>query len=244
MVRAHGHVLVVDMAKLCSVTTQSIRRDLLTLEQKKLVERVHGGAIVTDSVANLSYPARLGISAPSKDAIGRAAAALIPGGSSICINVGTTTEAVARHLLQHKDILVATNNVNVVNIFKDCDSAKVLVAAGTVRSDGAVTGESAVQFFSQFMMDYALIGASAIDTRGILLDFDAHEVQVAQAIIRNSRKVILVADAVKFQRRAPVRIAGVESVDCFVTDREPPAPFVRRCREAGADVVVMPPQKA
>lgn len=238
MVQARGHVLVAEMARRCSVTAQSVRRDLLDLEKKKLVERVHGGAIATDSVANLSYPARLNISTRSKDAIGHAAAALIPDGSSLFINVGTTTEAAARQLMNHSDLLIATNNINVVNILRDCEKIKILVAAGTVRNDGAITGESAVNFFSQFMIDYALIGASAIDESGVLLDFDAHEVQVAQTIIRNSRKVILIADAVKFQRRASVRIADITDIHCFVTDCQPPKKFAASAREAGVDIVV------
>ena len=238
MVRARGHVRVAEIASRCLVTTQSVRRDLLELEKNKLIERVHGGAIITNSIANVSYPARLTISTPSKDTIGHAAAALIPDGSSLFVNVGTTTEAAARHLVHHNDLLVVTNNINVVNILRDCEKIKLLVAAGTVRDDGAITGESAVQFFSQFMSDYALIGASAIDERGILLDFDADEIQVAQTIIRHSRKVILVADAVKFQRRAPVRIADIENIHCFITDRRPPKMFVKRCDEAGVEIIV------
>lgn len=244
MLRARGHVLVAEIARRCAVTPQSVRRDLLELEQSKLVERVHGGAIITDSIANLSYPARLKISTLSKDAIGHAAAELIPDGSSLFINVGTTTEAVARYLMHRNDLLVATNNINVVNIFRGCEKIKVSVAAGTVRDDGAVTGESAVQFFSQFLIDYALIGASALDEGGTLLDFDAHEVQVAHAIIENSRKVILVADAVKFQRRAPICIADIARIDYFVTDSPPPKKFAARCKQSGVQVIIAPPQKS
>ncbi len=239
MIRTRGHVLVTEIANRCSVTTQSVRRDLLELERQELIERVHGGAIVTDSVANVSYPARLKISTSAKEAIGHAAAALVPNGSSLFINVGTTTEAATRHLVNRRDLLVVTNNINVVNILHGNERIKTLVAAGTVRNDGAITGETAVGYFSGFMTDYALIGTSAIDERGILLDFDAYEVQVAQAIIKNSRKVILLADAIKFQRRAPVRIAEIESIDCLVTDRNPPRAFVQRCREADVEIIVV-----
>ncbi len=142
------------------------------------------------------------------------------------------------NLTDHNDLLVATNNINVVNTLIGCEKIKILVATGTVRDDGAITGETAVQFVSQFMIDYALIGVSAIDANGSLLDFDAHEVQVAQAIIRNSRKVIVVADAVKFQRRAPIRIATINDLNCFVTDIKPPATFIKRCNEAEVEVIV------
>ncbi|MFO4897741.1 DeoR family transcriptional regulator, partial [Salmonella enterica subsp. enterica serovar Typhimurium] len=85
-----------------------------------------------------------------------------------------------------------------------------VVAGGTVRrADGAVVGSTATQLIGQFKVDYAIIGASAIDEEGALLDFDYREVQVAQAIIANARSVMLVADSTKLRRSAPVRIAHI-----------------------------------
>ena len=71
----------------------------------------------------------------------------------------------------------------------------MIVAGGPVRrSDGGVVGAAAVDFVRQFKVDYAVIGTSAIDEDGALLDFDYREVRVARAIIENARQVILVAD--------------------------------------------------
>ncbi len=93
------------------------------------------------------------------------------------------------------------------------------MAGGVVRStDGGIVGETAVDFIRQFKVDHAVIGASAIDHDGALLDFDIREVKVAQAIIENARNVILVADSTKFERTAPVRIAHISQVNTFVTD--------------------------
>ncbi len=81
------------------------------------------------------------------------------------------------------------------------------MAGGPVRrADGAVIGAAAVDFVSQFKVDYAVIGTSAIDEDGALLDFDYREVRVARAIIENARQVVLVADRLKLERTAPVRI--------------------------------------
>jgi len=85
-------------------------------------------------------------------------------------------------------------------------------------SDGGIVGEAAVDFIRQFKVDYAVIGVSAIDPDGALLDFDYREVKVAQAIIANARHVILVADATKFERTAPVRIGHLSQVSTFITD--------------------------
>ena len=82
----------------------------------------------------------------------------------------------------------------------------------------ASIGGAAVDFIRQFKVDYAVIGASAIDDDGALLDYDFREVRVSQAIIENARQVMLVADRSKFERSAPIRIGHISQVDVFVTD--------------------------
>ena len=96
------------------------------------------------------------------------------------------------------------------------------------RSDGGIVGEAAIDFIRQFKVDHAVIGVSAIDEEGALLDFDYREVRAAQAIIENARKVILVADAMKFTRSAPVRIGHI-SRDRHLRDRPRLAAADRRC---------------
>ena len=109
------------------------------------------------------------------------------------------------------------------------------MAGGVVRqSDGGIVGEAAVDFIAQFKVDYAVIGASAIDEDGAMLDFDYREVRVAKAIMSNARNIILVADAMKFTRSAPVRIGHLSQVDVFVTDQPPPEPIVELCQRATA----------
>ena len=82
-----------------------------------------------------------------------------------------------------------------------------------------------------------MIGASAIETDGTLLDFDYREVQVAQAILQNSRHVILVADSSKLERTAPVRIAHIGQVQTWVTDGLGASPIREVCREQGVRIV-------
>jgi DeoR family transcriptional regulator, glycerol-3-phosphate regulon repressor len=116
---------------------------------------------------------------------------------------------------------------------------EVVVAGGTVRrADGAVVGSTATQLIGQFKVDYAIIGASAIDEEGALLDFDYREVQVAQAIIANARNVMLVSDSTKLRRSAPVRIAHMSQIQTFVTDSPLPAALANICHSRGIEVVV------
>lgn len=113
-----------------------------------------------------------------------------------------------------------------------------MIAGGVVRaSDGGIVGEAAVDFIRQFKVDFAIIGTSAIDEDGALLDFDFREVKVAQAIIANARHVILVTDSTKLERTAPVRIGHLSQVNTFITDRCTSLQLQDMCREHGVELI-------
>lgn len=233
-----GRVAVDDLAERFQVTPQTIRKDLNDLCEQRLLTRIHGGALLPSGVENMEYEARRELAAEEKRAIGRAAAGIIPDQASLFINIGTTTEAVSDALLDHSDLLVITNNINVANRMRVFPAFEVIIAGGVVRgSDGGIVGEAAVDFIRQFKVDYAVIGVSAIDEDGALFDFDFREVKVAQAIIANARHVVLVSDSTKFERSAPVRIGHVSQVHTFITDRCPTDDFKAVCREAGVNLL-------
>jgi DeoR family glycerol-3-phosphate regulon repressor len=243
--RSSGRVTVEDLARRFEVSAQTIRKDLNDLCDRRSMTRVHGGAIIASGVENLAYEARRFVAADEKKAIGAAAAAQIPNGSSLFINIGTTTEEVAGALTGHEDLLVITNNLNVAMQLYRHPRIEVIVAGGTVRrADGAVIGSTANNLITQFKVDYAIIGASAIDEDGALLDFDYREVQAAQAIIANARSVMLVADSTKLQRSAPVRIAHLSQIQTFVTDLPLPAGLQSICAARGITVIAAMADKA
>lgn len=238
LAKSQGRVGVDALVAHFGVTAQTIRKDLNDICENGLLKRVHGGAIFPSGVQNMQYEARRQIAADEKDAIGAAAARLIPNNASLFINIGTTTEAVSQALLEHTGLMVITNNINVANRMRVYPNFEVVIAGGIVRgSDGGVVGEAAVDFIKQFKVDFAVIGTSAIDEDGALLDFDYREVKVAQAIIANARHVILVSDSTKFDRTAPVRIAHLSQVDSFITDRCPLESIRRICAESDVELI-------
>lgn len=225
--RLQGKVGVDELAARFDVSPQTIRKDLNELCDRRLMTRIHGGAVIASGVENVAYEARRFIAQAEKRAIGEAAARLIPNNASLFINIGTTTEEVARALMQHEDLMVITNNLNVAMLLYRQPRIDVVLAGGPVRrTDGGLIGTSTAEFISQFKVDYAVIGASAIDEDGALLDFDFREVKISRAIIDNARRVMLVADRLKLERAAPIRIGHLSEVDVFVTD-DLPSPALR-----------------
>lgn len=242
LAREHGKVDVEELSTSFHVSPQTIRKDLNELCDKQLLQRIHGGAIVGSGIENVSYEARRLLAPSAKQAIGKKAAELIPNNSSLLINIGTTTEQVAHALANHRGLLVITNNINAVEIMKNFLGVELIIAGGQVRrSDGGIVGDAAVEFISQFKADYAVIGVSAIDEDGSLLDYDFREVRVAQAIIKNSRHIILVTDAMKFSRTAPIRIGHISQISTIVIDEELPKKLSDICVQSGVNIVVAKP---
>jgi DeoR family transcriptional regulator, glycerol-3-phosphate regulon repressor len=221
-----GYVSIEGLARHFAVTPQTIRRDINRLCADGLLERHHGGAVVRSSTHNVDYLARKSIGSSAKEAIGRLVARHVPNGASLFINIGTTTEAVAKALTGHERLSVITNNLNVAAFLTSTTDFEVIVAGGLVRNrDGGIVGEATIDFINQFKVDYGIIGISGIDTDGTLLDFDYREVRVAQAIVRNARTVFLAADHSKFGRSALVRLGHIGEVAALFTDQAPPPPL-------------------
>ena len=223
LVHDKGFVAIDELVQHFGVTPQTIRRDLNQLAEEGSIIRHHGGAEATSTTANASYQSRKILNLDAKERIARKLVKQIPNGASLFINIGTTTETIARALLDHKGLSVVTNNIHVATILAAKEDFTVIVAAGEVRHrDGGIIGEATCDFISQFQMDFGIIGISGISLDGSLLDFDFREVKVAQAIISNSKQVILAADHSKFGRSAMVKQANISQMDHFYTDQKPP----------------------
>ena len=240
-VRAQGAVTVEALAERFGVTLQTVRRDVKLLADAGLMARFHGGVrLPASTTENIAYRQRQALNDDAKRRIAQAVAAEVPEGCSLILNIGTTTEAVARALAHHRGLRVITNNLNVAAILSDNADCEVIVAGGLVRSrDRGIIGESTVEFISQFRVDIGLIGISGIEADGTLRDFDLREVKVAQAIIRASRQVWLAADHSKFNRPAMVEVGRLDQVDRLFTDQAPPMVFDALLAEAGVACTVV-----
>jgi len=234
---------VEELAELLGVTLQTVRRDVQRLADAGLLLRFHGGVRLPGStVENLAHQQRENLHPEGKARIAHAVAQQIPNGCSLILNIGTTTEAVARALLQHRGLRVITNNLNVAAILSGNPDCEVIVAGGVVRArDRGIVGEAAVDFIRQFRVDIALIGISGIETDGTLRDYDLREVKVAQTIIEHAREVWLAADHSKFGRPAMVQLATLDQIDRLFTDAPPPDPFPALLRDAAVECSVAQP---
>jgi DeoR family glycerol-3-phosphate regulon repressor len=228
--KQHGRAMVDDLAEMFRTTPQTIRKDLNALAEVDQIARFHGGAALVGGAEYVNFSVREAIARDEKEAIGRAVAGLVPNNSSLMINAGTTTVSFARNLHHHVGLRVVTDSVFMANEIRSFVGVEVMVPAGVVRkADGAILGDTAVDFVRQFRADTAVIGVAAIAADGALLDYDLGEVSIVRAIIASARNVILAADSTKFGRAAPINIAQLDQIDTLVTDTACPAALQEMC---------------
>ncbi|WP_299733405.1 DeoR/GlpR family transcriptional regulator [uncultured Endozoicomonas sp.] len=240
LIRQQGFVTTESLVQHFNVTPQTIRRDLNDLDQQGKITRHHGGAGLTNSsTENTHYSERKHHLSAEKDRIALELVTHIPNNSSLFIDIGTSTESVARALLSHSNLKVVTNNIHVASILLPREDFTVIIAGGEVRHrDGGIIGEATRDFINQFRMDFAVTSISGIDMDGTLLDFDYHEVRVAQTMMNNARRTLTIADHSKFGRSAMIRLGHVSEIDVLFTDTAPPVPLMQQLKAGDTELVV------
>lgn len=234
VVQAQGSATVEQLADTLGVTLQTVRRDVQRLAEAGQLTRFHGGVRAPGStIENIGHRQRETLHAQGKARIARCVAAAIPHHCSLMLNIGTTTEAIARALCQHTGLRVITNNLNVASILSTNPQCEVIVVGGVVRGrDQGIVGEAAADFIRQFKVDIAVIGISGIEADGTLRDYDYREVKVAQTILQQAREVWLAADSSKFNRPAMVEVAKLSQIHRLFTDAPPSEPYPSLLTEA------------
>jgi DeoR family glycerol-3-phosphate regulon repressor len=240
IVRAKGFATIDSLAEEFGISTQTIRRDIIRLSEASLLQRFHGGAgLPENDQIRLGYQPKREMHTIAKERIGALAASRIADRSSVYLDVGTTVEAVARELIERPLRAVYTNSMAAAGILSAARHFETYVSGGVVRgADGSLVGDAAIRAFEIIAVDMAVIGCSGFAEDGTPMDFDPQKVAVKQAVLRNARQAILVADASKFHRPAVVLLARLGTFTTVITDSLPPAALQRQFQNAGVGVAI------
>lgn len=239
IIQAQGFATVEWLAERFVVSAQTVRRDIISLDQKGLLQRFHGGAGTVEGPVRLSYAQKQNLAVDAKDAIGAAAAAQIPSGSTVFLDVGTSVEAAAKALAGHKALRVFTNSMASAMHLAAHEGIDVVVTGGTLRgADGSLVGDGATSLLRDLRFDFALIGLSGWDEDGAPMDFDLDKIAVKRIVIARARQTFALCDATKFEKSAVARIVALDQLAGIVTNREPPATLSRKFDDAGVKLIL------
>ncbi len=225
-----GQVTVGELAERFSVSIDTVRRDLDQLSADGVLVRTYGGAVSLSTVyrTDRAVDQRLTLQEQEKEKIAALAATLVQDGSTIMINGGTTTLAVARNLGQHRDLTVATNNLLVPGALPPTAIRDIYLFGGAVRTltlatIGPVSFRAGGGAELDISCDLALIGVGAVDTEAGYTTSNLAEAAMMQEMISRAGRVAILADSSKFGRRLFAQVSELGSADYLITDTMPPA---------------------
>jgi DeoR family transcriptional regulator, fructose operon transcriptional repressor len=234
-------VAVTELAEQFSVTTETIRRDLDVLDQRGILRRVHGGAVVAENVALLEagLAEREPANAAQKMRIAEAAQAYLPGANgSVLLDAGTTTGRLAALLHPGVAKTLVTNSLPIASQLA-ASGLSVQLLGGRVRGvTGATVGAEAITALSRLRCDVAFVGANGISLAHGLSTPDSEEAGVKGAMVRSASRVVVLADSSKVGAELLVSFAALGQVDVLITDAGLPESDRADLVNAGVEVVV------
>jgi DeoR family glycerol-3-phosphate regulon repressor/DeoR family fructose operon transcriptional repressor len=240
-----GQVTVGELAERFGVSIDTVRRDLDQLSADGVLVRTYGGAVslATVSRTDRAVDQRLTLQEQEKEKIAVLAAALVQDGSTIMINGGTTTLAVARNLSQHRDLTVATNNLLLPGALPPAAIRDIYIFGGAVRTLTLATiGPVSLRANGaelDISCDLAVIGVGAVSADAGYTTSNLAEAAMMREMISRAARVAIVADSSKFGRRLFAQVSELSSADYLITDAMPPEDL--RDALAASEVEVITP---
>jgi DeoR/GlpR family transcriptional regulator of sugar metabolism len=228
-IRRAGSARVSDLTQRLGVSDMTIRRDLEVLARAGLIEKVHGGAVLPGAPSSHEpgFEAKSVLERPEKEAIARAAAALVVPGTAIALSAGTTTFALAHYLLDIPGLTIVTNSMRVANLFETARpavqvgaNASVVLTGGVRTPSDALVGPIADLAIRSLHVDLLFLGCHGIDLEAGLTTPNLAEAETNRAFVHAARRVTVVADHTKWAIVGLSSFAGLDEVDTLITDSE------------------------
>ena len=235
----HGEVSVSELSRVAGVSEMTIRRDLENLEREGLLKRVHGGAISRVSRGyEPPFALRSGRGESAKERIGRLAATLVAENETLILDVGTTTLALARNLLDGAGLTVVTASLHVAHALSVHDELRVIVTGGIARpGELSLIGDLAERAFDELHCDTVFLGAGGVDADAGVTEFNLDDARVKRAALRSARRCVVLADATKLGKVALGAVCPLARVDVLVTDASASDEVLAPLRDSGVEVL-------
>ena len=241
-IEVSGRVSIADLKERLGVSEVTIREDLKHLENRGVLTRVRGGAVVSRNGAmEMSLEETSTTNHAEKKAIAAHAAAMIENGQTIIIDVGSTTTELAKTLSPELSrVVVITNGLNIALILEGLPGVSVIVTGGTLRPlQHSLIAPMGTLLLDQLKADVAFLGCNGVDpTRGFT-NSNIAEAEIKQAMVRSAARTIFLADRDKIGQVASAFVTNLSGADLLITDGGADATVVGNLRSSGLAVDVV-----
>jgi DeoR/GlpR family transcriptional regulator of sugar metabolism len=219
MLRQRGRLEVLELAETFQVSEHTIRRDLNQLHDAGVLQKTHGGAVMLES-ARMSFDERSGLLGQAKAAMGRAAAARIVPGSTVILDAGSSTLALARALTA-RPLNVITNSLDIAALFQGDSAVQLLLTGGTwVPRAHALRGVAALNFLASCRADWVALGACSLDVAAGATVSEEDDAVIKRAMVAAAVRTMVLADHSKRGSVSPFQVASWKQISLLVTDND------------------------
>ncbi|TNF12982.1 MAG: DeoR/GlpR transcriptional regulator [Rhodobacteraceae bacterium] len=238
MLAANRQVSANDLAQMLNVSRETVRRDLLDLEESGQVDRVHGGAVLPGLRSEEPFRQRMTARLRAKSEIARKAAGIVQPGQSILVDAGTTTAIFARELAKLSDVTVITNSLDIATTLQGAGKPVLLLGGRMIADVPATAGELTLSEIRRFRVDLCFSAPVAVHpTKGAYF-YDLQEAEIAIAMANQAAVSVILADHSKLGETSRVRSWEAVAIDRLVTNRAAEAEQIAAFRQTGVDVLV------
>lgn len=220
LIHSQGRVLVGELSRTLGISQITIRKDLEHLQSRGLVQRTHGGALrlLSGALFDPSLQEKQKLHSEEKVRIAEEAARMVEEGQCVMLDSGTTTTAVAHALKRFSQLTLITNAVNIAADLTSTNFEVILIGGTLRRNSFSLVGPLAEDVLEEMHGDILFLGVDGFDVETGITTPNFLESRVNRAMIKASRRVVVVCDSTKFDRRSLSRIAPTSAVHCVITD--------------------------
>jgi DeoR/GlpR family transcriptional regulator of sugar metabolism len=243
MLETRDAVHVTELSKVFAVSEVTVRSDLSHLARQGLVARVRGGVRPLErGQSELGFDFRLRLEVERKQAIARAAAAMVDEGEAVALDSSTTAYYLALELRTKKELVVVTNGLLIAAALADAPGISVLVTGGMLRLHAmSLVGDLGADALRTTRISKGFLGARGLSLDGGLMDLNPDEVRIKREMANVCDRVICIVDGTKWHRSALLPFVATEQVHAIVTDTSAPAEEVAAWQARGVEIVTVDP---
>ncbi|MEI5990154.1 hypothetical protein A5881_001647 [Enterococcus termitis] len=237
ILKKNHSVKILKLSKELRVTRETIRKDLYELEKEGLIKKIHGGAVLDSSNQETDYERRKSEYQEAKTAIAKQAAKHIEEGDTIYLDYGTTTLALAKEIMNFKNITVITNTIPIINLLLHSEDINLLIPGGMLRkNEDSLYGPFASNNLQNIFVDIGFFGCGGIDDEVGITNHHMGETMISKEMIHHSQTSIILADHSKFGSIAFNRTATFDEIDIIITDEDLSLETYEKISQKGVEI--------
>lgn len=242
-IREAGVIHASDIAEAFGISTETVRRDFLVLEQRGQLRRLYGGAAqaLENRAVEASFNKRQSTKKVQKRAMARLASQLIGPHDTVILDVGTSVAEVAYLMPETFRGRVLTNSIRVAQGLEQCvaNGVEVFLAGGRLRpGDMALSGSFTDAFYRDFFADCAFLGSGGVHPERGLTDYNIDEISARRIIIEAAREVYVLADSSKCGQITAAKVCDTDAISAVITDDGISDRLRREFEDAGVKLLV------